>query len=129
MNKIAKTIVGLTVASVAVFGLSACSQEKASEEIINPIPAPVSVDLASYDGKTIEAQVGSAIILQVANGTEADWEGTSSDEKVAVFVKGIFSDNVVAIPSITPVAEGKATIDVTNSVTGEEKTLKVEVKK
>lgn len=129
MNKIAKTIVGLTVASVAVFGLSACSQEKASEEIINPIPAPVSVDLASYDGKTIEAQVGSAIILQVANGTEADWEGTSSDEKVAVFVKGIFSDNVVAIPSITPVAEGKATIDVANTVTGEEKTLKVEVKK
>lgn len=129
MNKIAKTLVGLTVASVAVFGLSACSNGDAKEEIINPIPAPVSVDLASYDGKTIEAKVGSAVILQVANGTEADWEGKSSDEKVAVFVKGIFTDNVVAIPSITPVAEGKATVEVTNSVTGEEKTLKVEVKK
>lgn len=129
MNKIAKTLVGLTVASVAVFGLSACTAEEKQEEIINPIPAPVSVDLASYDGNTIEAQVGSAVILQVANGTEADWEGKSSDEKVATFVKGIFTDNVVAIPSITPVAEGKATVTVTNTVTGEEKTLKVEVKK
>ena len=129
MNKVTKTIAIAVIAGSAVFSLSACSTP-APVETITPMPAPTSVDLASFkSGDTVKAKVGSAVILQVANGTEADWEGTTSDDKVAVFVQGIFTDNVVAIPSINPIAEGKATIKLTDAKTGESKTIQLEVTK
>lgn len=129
MNKVAKILVGLSVASVAVFGMTACSSTNDKAPIIDPIPAPTSIDLASYNGDTVKAKVGAAIILQVASGTEADWTGKSSDEKVAMFVQGINTPNVVAIPSITPLSEGKAEVTLDNAKTGEEKVVKVEVTK
>lgn len=129
INKVTKTLAVAVVAGAAIFSLSACSAP-APTHTIAPMPAPTSIDLATFgSGGKVKTTVGSAVILQVANGTEADWTGTTSDDKVAVFVQGIYTDNVVAIPSINPKAEGKATIKLHNVKTDADKTIEVEVSK
>ena len=128
MNKIAKTFIAAAVAGAAVFSMSACTASNEPERIINPIPEPKSIDINSYGGETVDVTVGGSIVINVDAGTQADWEGTSSDEKVATFIKGIYTDNVVATPGIVAVGAGKASIKLENTVTGDEKTVKLEVK-
>lgn len=128
MNKITRTVIAAAVAGAAVFSMSACTASNDEQRIINPIPEPKAIDLNSYSGETVDVTAGGSVVINVNVGTQADWDGKSSDEKVATFIKGIYTDNVVATPGIVAVGAGKATITLENTVTGDEKTIKVEVK-
>lgn len=128
-GKFSKVAVAGVIALATVFSATACSSDPKPEEMIQPIPAPSFVDLAAYKGETIPVVVGGTVVLNVANGTQGDWTGKSKDDKVAVFIEGIFTDNVVATPGINAVSEGKTSISLTNKNTDETKTLKVEVTK
>lgn len=129
MNKLAKTLITVAVAGAAVFSMSACSGTGDQTHTISPIPEPKTIDLLSYGGEAIDITAGQSIIINVENGTQADWTGKSSDEKVAVFISGIYTDNVVATPSINVLSAGKAKVTLTNEKTKTEKVVQIEAKK
>lgn len=145
MNNLTKTIAGVALAGVAVFGLSACATNSTPEptapsessNVIEPtveptvggdvVITPVTVNLVDINNTTQTLMVGQTLNLNVADEDPSVWSGVSSDPEVAKAVEGSKDATATFNPGVEGVKAGKATVTFTNSFTKEVITFEVNV--
>lgn len=74
---------------------------------------PAIVSPADLAGTEVSVSLGSAVVLAVADGTEAEWAGTTLDRAVAEFSAGGPSEGAVFRPGFIARALGTTAAAVT----------------
>lgn len=140
MNKVTKTLAGAAIASVAMFGLAACSSSPAPAPTTPVAPAestpsesasdmtviaPVTVNLTEINNTTQTLKVGQVLNLNVPDEDPSVWSGVSSAPEVAVVSEGSKTADVTMNPGVEAATEGRSTVTFTNSFTQEVITFEV----
>lgn len=131
-NKLVKIMSTVAIAGVAVFGLSACSNEtteikdvpvSAEGEQAKPtdqaVLAPLTKTAEELKDAQLTAVVGQGINVNVPEADISNWEAQMSDTKVLAFTNGGTVDGALMNPGFTAMNPGKTDVTLTNTVTGE----------
>lgn len=128
MNTFAKSAAALLIAGVAITGLAACSSDSgssSSETSSNQVIGPITADLASINGTTIDATVGRTIDLTGDDETFDQWTATTSTPGIVTFTKGYTEGGASFNPGLTVDKAGSTDVTLTNAKTGETVTFTV----
>lgn len=131
-NKLAKILSATAIASVAVFGLSACATEtteikdvpvSAEDEQMKPteqaVLAPLTKTAQELNDAQLTAVIGQGINVNVPEADVSNWSAEMSDPSVLAFTNGGTVDGAVLNPGFTAMNPGKTDVTLTNTVTGE----------
>ena len=123
MNSIRRGATALLIAGVALTGLAACSSTSGGSSSASSSSAqmvgPITADLKTINGTTIDATVGRTIDLTGDDATFDQWTATTSTPGIVTFTKGYTKDGASYNPGLTVDAAGKTDVTLTNSKTGE----------
>lgn len=132
MNKIARSAAVVLIAGVALTGLAACSSNSDADDTqssSSQLVGPITADLNSINGTTIDATVGRTIDLTGDDSTFDQWEATTSTPGIVTFSKGYTKDGASFNPGLTVDAAGKTEVTLTNAKSGETVTFTVNATK
>jgi hypothetical protein len=100
----------LAASAAAVALLAGCSAAPAPtpKATIPPIPAPLSVDLATYDGKAIDLPMNRVLIINENGKPAKGIEGVATPKNLVQYVVGYSADaGKHFAPGILPNTAGK----------------------
>ncbi len=95
--------------AAAVFGLGACGPAS-PDQILDPIPAPVTVEIDELDGQTVDVPVESVLNINVGDLEVTSVTATIDDPSIAVFVPGSDDGSAQFNPGVRPVAVGQTRV-------------------
>ncbi|MDY0909946.1 hypothetical protein [Microbacterium sp. CFBP9034] len=120
--KIGKLLVAAGLAA-AILGLGACTSPA------GPVIAPITRDVGSLQGETVELVVGQALNIDTGDLDVTSYEGEVADPAIAEFVAGRESYGAVYNPGVKALAEGTTTVVLSDSdAATEDVTFTVEVR-
>lgn len=110
----------LTVIAIVggVLGTSACTGDAGSpsgqsSETVAGVIAPVIVQLADQDGRTVTVGLDNVVDLVAVDPTV--WTATIADPSIAEFVDGGSRSGATFNPGLQPLAVGTTEVTLTNS--------------
>lgn len=106
-------MVGAVVAVGAVLGLAGCAPP-----MLDPIPAPVTVELDELEGRTVDVPLGSLLNIAVGELDVTSVSGVVGDPQVAEFVPGFDDGSAQFNPGVRPLSVGQT--EVTLTVSGDD---------
>lgn len=127
MKRVAFITAGVLAAGLALAGCSPSADTSASTDTgagssasADPNPAssaqalpPTIVSPGDLDGRDVSVIVGTALVLAVAEGTEAEWQGSTADRSIAEFSAGGASEGATFRPGFEARATGTTDATVT----------------
>ena len=133
-TNIRRGLVAAAIAGIALTGLAACSADNDSSmgestSSSASLVGPITADLSSINGTTIDATVGRTIDLTGDDKTFDQWTATESTPGIVTFTKGYTSGGTSYNPGLTVDAAGKTDVTLTNASTGEKVTFTVNATK
>lgn len=116
--------------------LSGCSSTGQPDAIITAAPtitavpnadkSPVEMPFSTIvDNGEVRLQEGSLVNITGIEGNISDWNGKSSNETTAIFIKGDSTTSPSKAPQLILYNAGSAKITLKNSSTGETLTFKI----
>lgn len=127
-TNIRRGLVAAAIAGIALTGLAACStggSSSAETSSSSSLVGPITADLASINGTTIDATVGRTIDLTGDDETFDQWTATTSTPGIVTFTKGYTSGGASFNPGLTVDKAGSTDVTLTNAKTGETVTFTV----
>lgn len=97
--------------------LAGCSGSGAAP-IGGDVVAPVTMNVNSLQGETVELVVGQALNINTESLAVDSYSGDVSDATVAEFVPGRLDGGAEFNPGVTAVAEGETKVTLTNHDAG-----------
>lgn len=85
-----------------------------AEPILDPIPAPVTVELDELAGTTVEVPLGSLLNINVGDRDVASITAEIGDSGIAEFVPGYDDGSALFNPGVRPLAVGETTVTLRN---------------
>lgn len=131
-TNIRRGLVAAAIAGIALTGLAACStggSSSAETSSSSSLVGPITADLSSINGTTIDATVGRTIDLTGDDKTFDQWTATTTTPGIVTFTKGYTSGGTSYNPGLTVDAAGKTDVTLTNASTGEKVTFTVNATK
>lgn len=107
--KIAQPLVGLVVAAGTLLALTSCASPS------GPVIAPVTRDVGSLQGETVELEVGQVLNIDTGDLAVDSYTGEVEDESVARFVPGREDGGATYNPGVEALAEGSTQVVLSNS--------------
>lgn len=134
IKKTALRVAAVALAAGVALTATACSSQastdtKAASEEANEVISPITVDITSIDGQTIDVGVDNVININADDVTA--WSAVIADPAVAEFIAGTSegdsADALKTNPGIKPLKIGTTEVTMT-STDGTTVTFKVNVK-
>ncbi|MBX9470399.1 hypothetical protein [Microcella sp.] len=100
---------GAAIALVGVLALGACAPS-----IIDPVPAPITVELSELDGQAVEVPLDSVLNINVGEFEVTSVIATIDDPGIAVFVPGGDDGSAQFNPGVRPVSVGQTSVTLTH---------------
>jgi hypothetical protein len=134
INKTALRVAAVALAAGVALTATACSSQassdsKTSSEEANEVISPITVDITSLDGQTVDVDVDNVININAADVTA--WTAEIADPAIAEFIPGTSegdtADALKTNPGIKPLKIGTTKVTMT-STDGTTVTFTVNVK-
>ncbi len=97
------------VVLVSVLALGACGPP-----MIDPVPAPVTVELSELDGQTVDVPLDSVLNINTGEFDVTSVSATIDDAAVAEFVPGSDDGSAQFNPGVRPVSVGQTSVTLTH---------------
>ena len=111
-----KVAVVAAIASVATFGLSACTTpapEPTQSSIGGDIVAPIELNYQDIDGQTIELVVGQVVNINYGGINDGEIEVTISDKKVVEYSAASYENDTQFSAGLLALSGGESTVTFT----------------
>ncbi|GHF05712.1 hypothetical protein [Pseudolysinimonas yzui] len=106
MNRLA---VGLAAVVVAMLTLTGCAPP-----ILDPVPAPVTVELDELAGQTVDVPLDSLLNINVDGFDVTSVTAVIDDPDIAEFVPGSDDGSAQFNPGVRPLAVGQTSVTLTH---------------
>jgi hypothetical protein len=100
---------GLTALVVATLTLTACAPP-----ILDPVPAPVTVELDELAGRTVDVPLDSLLNINVGENDVTRVTAIIADPRIAEFVPGSDDGSAQFNPGVRPRAVGQTDVTLTH---------------
>jgi hypothetical protein len=102
-------MVGAAILIGAVVGVAGCGSP-----VLDPVPAPVTVEYDELEGRTIDVPIDSVLNINVGEFDVTSVTATIDDPGIAVFVPGSDDGSAQFNPGVRPVAVGQTSVTLTH---------------